>query len=77
MNRWQPSRKYDHVFAIVRCDTYRAVAEPQTAIVITKVVWDEEVAQAEVDRLNELNQEKNCVYFWQITRLERQPKSET
>jgi hypothetical protein len=33
--------------------------------------------EAEVERLNELNADKNCLYFWQYTRVDRLPVSQT
>jgi len=36
-----------------------------------KDLWDEELAEAEVRRLSELNADKNCGYFWQYTRVDR------
>ena len=68
----RPNSKYDHVYAIVRVDTFHELEIPvESAITVKKVVWTQEVAEAEVIRLNRLNKEKGAVYFWQITRLER------
>jgi hypothetical protein len=39
-------------------------------VTVTKVVWSEEDAQAEVARLNELNTGNGVKYFWQISRLQ-------
>lgn len=44
----------------------------ESRITVLKVVWTQEMAEAEVARLNELNGAKNSVYFWNLTRLERQ-----
>jgi len=55
--------KYDHAFAIVRVD------KAPDDIVVKKVVWDADEAKKEVDRLNKIN--KNCLYFYQITRVEK------
>ncbi len=38
---------------------------------ITKVLWSQDAAQREVQRLNSLNAEKGCRYFMQLTRVER------
>ena len=35
-----------------------------------RVVWDEALAEREVQRLNELNAAKGCFYFWQYTRVD-------
>lgn len=73
MDENKPNLKYDHVFAIVRVDSFQDLAvSPETKIVIKKIVLTQEVAKAEVTRLNNLNNNKNCIYFYQMTRLERQ-----
>jgi hypothetical protein len=40
-------------------------------ITVKEVVWTEEAAEAEVDRLNALNAGKGCRYFLQYTRAHR------
>jgi hypothetical protein len=68
----KPNLKYDHAFAIVRVDgNIDNREEPSNLIVVKKVVWSEEAAESEVARLNRLNADKGCVYFWTITRVER------
>lgn len=74
--RWRPNARYEHVFALVRVDTHVGVdmeAEPEAAITATKVVREQEIAEAEVGRLNLLNGPKGASYFWTITRLEPPP----
>jgi hypothetical protein len=58
--------KNEPAFAIIRIDTYPERDEDR--FYITRIVWDEETAGAEVERLNELNADKGCRYFWQATR---------
>jgi hypothetical protein len=68
-----PNKYEAHVYAIVRFDYFQYDLDAENvenAISITKVVWDMDTAQAEVARLNELNKEKDCIYFWQTTRLQ-------
>ena len=36
-----------------------------------RVMWTEDEAAAEVERLNRLNATKNCRYFWQYTRIDK------
>ena len=43
--------------------------EVSTSVTIKKVVASIEVARREVERLNELNADKGCRYYWQHTRL--------
>jgi hypothetical protein len=72
MPELSPNRRYDHVFAIIRVDTFEQPgATPPEAITITKAVWSREAAEAEVSRLNHLNKDKGATYFWRVTRLER------
>ena len=69
---WSPNLKYDYVLAIVRADFFHDhLTAPETAMTVKQVVWDQEVAEAEVGRLNQLNRDKGARCFWQITRLER------
>ena len=67
-----PNAKYDHAFAILRIDFTedRDFISPDH-ITVKKVVWSEKIAQQEVNRLNELNADKGCQYFYQLTRIER------
>lgn len=73
MSTAQPSLKYDHVYAIIRWDKYlESITSPlSNCFTVKKIVWTEEEAQAEVDRLNQLNGDKGSDYFYQVTRLER------
>jgi hypothetical protein len=68
-------------YAIVRIDEFIAspepgtVTEPQncswnTKVRIKKIVPSVEIAISEIERLNKVNEDKNCIYFWQYTRLE-------
>lgn len=66
------SLKHDHVFAIIRIDDFHDDGTPiEERIAVTKVLWDAEDANREVERLNELNRDKRSRYFLQITRLEK------
>lgn len=68
-----PAAKFEHVYAIVRCDEFlRPEVALSNRITIKKIVWTEAEARSEVARLNQLNATKGCVYFWQTTRLQRQ-----
>jgi hypothetical protein len=46
-------------------------AIPHAAVTFTvkEIVTTREAAEAEVERLNKLNAEKGCRYFWQQTRF--------
>jgi hypothetical protein len=63
-------RERDHVFAVIRIDgPFDTGTDIQHRVTVKEVVRDLGIAQAEVDRLNTLNQDKKCKYFWQATRL--------
>jgi hypothetical protein len=61
----------EQVFAIVRYDGFQSPQVPiENRITVTKVIYERSVADSEVKRLNAVNGEKGCVYFWQATRVE-------
>lgn len=62
--------KYMDVYAIIRIDDFLAVSDIDSKITIKKIVWSMDNAKNEVKRLNMLNSDKGCRYFWQHTRLE-------
>jgi hypothetical protein len=64
-----------HVYAIVRYDEFQGAETPiENRVTVTRVVYEEETARAEVARLNNLNAEKGCRYFCQTTRLDESTK---
>ena len=70
-----PRDKAEHVFAIVRVDKFQvadaaAIRDEGWPIVVTVkgILTSQEAAVAETARLNALNREKGCIYFWQQTR---------
>ena len=67
------SQQPDHVYAIVRYDRFQEPSEQ--SFTVKEVVRTQAMAEAEVDRLNDLNADKNCTYFWQVTRLFAEGKS--
>lgn len=56
----------EHVFAIVRFDRF---LEHDNSFTVKEIVRTQEEAESEVKRLNEVNADKDCTYFWQTTRL--------
>ena len=63
-------RNTKYVFAVVRIDNFLAdVSPPVNAITIKEVVLTQEEAESEVRRLSAMNSDKNCLYFWQRTRM--------
>ncbi len=63
-------RKNKHVYAIIRIDEFHGeTASWPNRVTVKEILWDEEEAKKEVDRLNRLNAQKDCQYFFQMTRL--------
>jgi hypothetical protein len=57
----QPNAKYDHVFAIIRVDSFQTADSPlEEAITVKKIVRDRSAAEQEVERLNKLNADVGC-----------------
>ena len=73
-----PNAKYDHIYAIIRLerDVITGGLLDRNLVTIKKLVRSREIAEQEVDRLNKLNSDKGCDYYFQITRLEREPKEQ-
>ena len=57
----------EHVYAIVRFD--RFVQSSEDSFTVKEIVGTRAIAESEVKRLNEVNADKDCTYFWQTTRL--------
>ena len=55
------------VFAVVRFDA--DATDPEMQVTVKELVHELDSAVAEVERLNRLNAQKGCRYFWQATRL--------
>ena len=71
----KPSKKYLHVFAVIRVDTFHdSSTHVEDKITVTKIFRTQESAEQEVERLNKLNAQKGSIYFWKITRLETSDK---
>jgi len=61
--------RYSHVYAIVRIDLPVDESNPKNTVAIVKVISSEQLAEAETDRLNQINADKSCLYFTCITRM--------
>lgn len=64
----------EQVFAVIRQDLFHTEIENQ--FYITKVLMTAADAEAEVQRLNQVNADKECRYYWQETRLFRDAAGE-
>jgi hypothetical protein len=67
----KPNARYDHAFAIIRFDVSSETGSLHNRVMVVKILWDENEASREVDRLNELNSEKECEYVRQQVRVQR------
>jgi hypothetical protein len=70
----QPNLKYDHIFAVLRHDSY--VSNPIDAITVLRVFVSESEAIAESKRLNNLQQDSrigeiNSCYFVRQGRISK------
>ena len=58
------------VFAVIRIDEFMTgTAVADNGITIKEIVPTQQTAESEVERLNQLNKDKGCRYFWQATRM--------
>jgi hypothetical protein len=62
-------RDVDPAYAIVRVDL--DVKDDEARFTVRRIVCSEELAEAEVQRLQELNADKGARYLWQFTRVDR------
>jgi hypothetical protein len=64
-------KEREEVYAILRFDAFHASAatRPEDTVTVKEVVRSIETAEAEVNRLNEVNGDENVRYWWQQTRL--------
>lgn len=62
-------RNADAAFAVVRLD--EGPGDDTGRITVKEIFWTLEHAEQEVARLNELNADKGCRYFWTPTRVVR------
>lgn len=67
-------REKIHVYAVIRIDDFNAEFG-DNAISIKEILPTMEEAIQEVERLNKLNAEKECHYFWRMTRYFPQGRS--
>jgi hypothetical protein len=61
----------EQVFVILRADAYEEGESVVEHVSVKKVVLEEGRAKEEVDRLNTLNSEKGCRYYFEVARMDR------
>ena len=64
-----PHSKHPHVYPIVRVDTPLDPKDLQSKITVVKVMTSQAAVEAEVSRLNQINADKSCTYFYCTSRL--------
>ena len=58
------------VYAVLRYDSFHGPdAAPETTVTVKEIVRSQELAEAEVARLNALRTDDEVRYWWQYTRL--------
>ncbi len=63
-------KERDEVYAILRWDGFHSAdAPPEVLVTVKEIVRSRKLAEAEVARLNALNEGKGCRYWWEQTRL--------
>lgn len=58
-----PNAKFDHGFAIVRIDNFDAYPGIAESVTVNRVVCDKDLGIEEIERPNNLNQDKGCKYI--------------
>lgn len=66
-DRYSSRRERDYVWAVVRYES--SMPDPETQFTITEVVWERDIAEAELARLNALAAGREYRYFLHGTRL--------
>jgi hypothetical protein len=61
--------KFRHVYPIVRIDAPFDQAYPTNTVTVVKVLTSQAAAEIEVSRLNKINADKSCTYFYCTSRL--------
>jgi hypothetical protein len=65
----RPHSKFIHVYPIVRVDNPFDQNYPTNTVAVVKVLMSQTDAESEMSRLNQLNANKGCVYFYCKSRL--------
>ena len=65
-------KNVDAGWAIIRLDL-SPIYTDEDRYTVKRIVWSQEEAAAEVDRLNEINADKNCRYYSRYTRVDKRP----
>jgi hypothetical protein len=67
----KPNSRFDHAFVILRIDCFQGSETPlEDKVTVTKILFDGDAAEKEVERLNSLHPDSRVRYFSQLARLE-------
>jgi hypothetical protein len=69
----KPHSKHQHVYAIVRFDSYMSRSTLENRATVVKVLPSRDLAEQEVARLKEVNRGKQCTYVVRMTRFVEHP----
>jgi hypothetical protein len=76
VKRWE---RFEPAYAVVRVDRFRLrdslPDDPQVYVTVKEVLWTSDEAEAEVERLNRVNADKDCCYWWESVRVRRRDTS--
>lgn len=64
-----PNARYPHLWVVARVDDYLADAATEVKMSLVSAYADASAADAEAERLNALNGDKDCRYVVLMTRL--------
>ena len=70
MSQQQKHSRYQHVFVVLRADAYDEDGHVSEHVTVKKVVASEEQARREVERLNAINSDKACRYYFEIAQFD-------
>jgi hypothetical protein len=76
MKRWE---KFETAYVVLRLDGLhrdRIPDDPDVYVTAKEVYWTVEEAVSEVERLNHVNAEMDCLYWWQGVRVKRRDLAE-
>ena len=60
-------------FGLFRLTARELLADARPFVTVEEIVWSEQEAEAEVDRLNEIHKNENVLFSWSETRVRRRP----
>jgi hypothetical protein len=69
------SEQFEDAYAVIRVDLFqmrdKLPDDPNVYVSVKEIFWTLDEAEAEVERLNRLNADKDSRYAWQYARIRR------